>query len=184
MLILLDRDGVINHDMPSGVHNLAMFTIIPRALDAIAALCNAGHTLCVVTNQSSVGRGWMSLEALEEIHRYLHDTVLQTGGNIAAIYAAIDAPDAPSHRRKPAPDMLLEAMRDFQTSPQDTLLIGDAMRDLEAAARAQCASILVRTGKGAQTEKDYAAEGLHPIAICDDLWHASKHVLALQNKSR
>lgn len=183
MLILLDRDGVINQDMPRGVHNIDMFTLLPKAVDAIAALCSAGHTVCIVTNQSSVGRGWMTRETLDEIHQILCERVAEAGGKIADIFVADEAPDTPSMRRKPAPGMMYEAMQKFHATPNETVVIGDALRDLMAANAAGCHAILVRTGKGTLTESDDAAVGLHPIAICDDLWHATQHLLAHHHQS-
>ena len=179
MLIILDRDGVINRDLPQGVLRMSAFDYLPRSLEAIAALTRAGHRLCIATNQSAVGKGLMTQATLDAIHAHLLADVQATGGQIAHIYAATDAPDAPSDRRKPAPGMLLEAMREHNATKQETIFIGDALTDLIAAREAGCRSILVLTGKGMATAASSLFPEAAPIAVCDDLWHAQELMLAL-----
>lgn len=179
MLVLLDRDGVINRDLPRGVCAPEEFEYIPRSVAAIAELKKAGHTLCVTTNQSAVGKGWMTQATLDAIHASMLRDVRDAGGDIARIYAATEAPDTPSFRRKPAPGMLLEAMRDFDFPPSGSIMVCDALTDLIAASEAGCRAILVRTGKGLATQAMDAYADVAPIAVCDDLWEAHKVIQAL-----
>lgn len=181
MLVLLDRDGVINRDLPRGVCTPHEFELIDGALDAIARLHKAGHTLCIVTNQSAVGKGWMTQATLDHIHTQLMMDIQRTGGDIARIYAATDAPDTPSLRRKPAPGMLLEAMRDFGFKAGDTMFVGDALTDLIAASEAGCRSLLVRTGKGNATQESTLYADVRPVAVVDDLAAAAHYILHILN---
>lgn len=177
MLVLLDRDGVINRDLPRGVCTPHEFELMEGALDAIARLHKAGHTLCIVTNQSAVGKGWMTQATLDHIHTDLVMAIQKAGGDIARIYAATDAPDTPSLRRKPAPGMLLEAMRDFGFEAGDTIFVGDALTDLIAAKEAGCRAILVRTGKGTATQESTLYADVKPVTVVDDLPAAADHIL-------
>lgn len=145
-LILLDRDGVINQDLPRGVSSREAFQMIPGSLEAIATFKKNGLKVAVVSNQALVGRGELSREDLESIHQDLQDKLMPLGGCIDHFFVCTDT--SPSLRRKPAPGMLLEAMTHFKTHPLETVMVGDDVRDFEAAEQAGCSFIQVRTGKG------------------------------------
>lgn len=178
MFVLLDRDGVINVDGPVGVLKLEEFVFLPRSIDAIVRLTQAGYRIAVCTNQSAIGKGWMSEDTLHVIHHYMRSEVEKQGGKIEKIYYAPDHPDVPSTRRKPAPGMLLEALAHFGADPARTPMVGDMMRDLEAAIAAGCPRILTRTGKGAALEASGIPEAIAPVTVCDDLYDAVTYILA------
>lgn len=177
MLVLLDRDGVINVDTPTGVLSWEQFVFLPRAVEAIAKLTRAGFRIAICTNQSAIGKGWMTEATLAEIHQRMVAAIETSGGRIERIYAAPDHPDVPSDRRKPAPGMLREALKDFGAEAAHTYFIGDALRDLEAAAAAGCPRILVRTGKGAALAAAGIPPHVAPVHTCEDLYAATEYVL-------
>ena len=176
MLVLLDRDGVINADTPMGVTALSQFQFLPRAIEGIALLTKAGFKVAVCTNQSVIGKGELSVAGLKEIHGFMQQEIRAQGGRIDQIYYAPDHPDAPSSRRKPAPGMLLEALAEFQADPARTPFVGDMVRDLEAAMVANCPRILVRTGKGAILEAKGIPSTLAPVSVYDDLCAAAQAI--------
>ncbi len=94
-----------------------------------------------------------------------------------ALITCTDPPWAATVRRKPGPGMLQEALDQFGTTPEDAVMIGDATRDLEAAAVLGIRRILVRTGKGRATEADLPTE-LQPVTVFDDLARAVDAVLS------
>ncbi len=173
-LVLIDRDGVLNQDRPDSVTAGEQLVMIPRAAAAVARLNRAGIPVAVVTNQSVVGRGVVDPATLDEIHARLHAELAKEDARVDAIYVAPDAPDKATQRRKPGPGMLLEAMADFVVDPEDTIMIGDAVRDLEAAVAAGCGRILVRTGKGSAGEGQGLPAHVLPTTICEDLWAAGE----------
>ncbi len=177
MLVLLDRDGVINEDRQSGVTCLEEFHFLPGALEAIAILSRAGFQIAVITNQSAVAKGLLTEAALEEIHQHMCARIEAAGGRIAAIYTCTDHPDRPGARRKPAPGMVLEALADFNVKAEQTPFIGDALRDLQAASAAGCPSVLVKTGKGKFTLNNGLPDGIQPIAVVEDLEQAASYVV-------
>ena len=67
-LVVLDRDGVINHDSDSFIRSAAEWLPIDGSLRAIAMLGQGGFTVAVATNQSGIARGHLSLGALDDIH--------------------------------------------------------------------------------------------------------------------
>lgn len=178
MLVLLDRDGVINEDSPTGVLKFEEFKFLPRALEGIVRLTRAGFKIAVCTNQSAIGKGWTTHEIVAEVHAYMRAEVEKAGGRIDAIYYAHEAPEVPSTRRKPAPGMLLEGLAQFAADPARTPFVGDMLRDMEAALSAGCPRILTRSGKGARLEAEGIPPHIAPVTITDDLLTAADLILA------
>ena len=166
-LILLDRDGVLNQDRPDSVKSPDELVLIPGAAEAIAKLNRQGIKVAVITNQAVVGRGTITLGDLSAIHGRLHRDLAALGARLDEIFYCIDA--MPSPRRKPAPGMILEALEKFQIHPNETLFVGDDLRDMEAAQAAGCYKVLVRTGKGAQNEKLGFPDHVGEYAVFDSL---------------
>lgn len=177
MLILLDRDGVLNQDRADYVKNPGELTMIPGSAAAVARLQRAGHLVAVVTNQSCVGRGLVTPDMLAEIHRHLHLRLADAGARLDDLAVCCDPPWQPSQRRKPAPGMLREALAKFRIPPTEAVMIGDALTDMRAAAALGCRRILVKTGKGTATLAAGVPPDLLPIAIHDDLAAAASALL-------
>lgn len=168
-LVLLDRDGVINVDRSDSVKSLGELALIAGSAAAIARLNTSGIKVAVVTNQSVVGRGVISARQLEAIHERLAEMLAGEGARLDALFVCTDPPGAPSQRRKPRPGMLIEALQRFSAQPAQTPMIGDDLRDLEAAHAAGCPRMLVRTGKGAVTQAAGIPAALLPVAVHADL---------------
>ncbi|KJV08547.1 hypothetical protein VZ95_17095 [Elstera litoralis] len=147
-LLLLDRDGVLNEDRPASVRHRDDLALIPEAIAALAAYSRSGRAVALVTNQGILGRGHVSKAEFCAIQTKLITAIAAAGGRLVSVHIAPDARDGLSDRRKPGPGMLLEAMRQHRVSPAETLFIGDAVTDAEAAQAAAVAFRLVLTGKG------------------------------------
>ena len=162
-LILLDRDGVINADSPDYVRSVDDFVLLPGALDAMARLHRAGFSLGICTNQSAVGRGYISEAGVAEIHRRLEQDLARLGGCLAGIVHCPHLPGDGCECRKPRPGMLLSLMDALGVGAGDTTFVGDSIRDLEAARAAGCRGVLVRTGNGRGDEADARAAGFTEV---------------------
>ncbi len=156
-LVILDRDGVINHDSDQFIKSPEEWKPIPGSLEAIARLSPAGSRVVVATNQSGVGRGLFDMAVLNTIHDKMCKAVAQAGGRIDAIFFCPHAADANCSCRKPKSGMIEEIAARYNMSLERVPAIGDSLRDLEATARLGAQPILVLTGKGAKTR---AAGGL------------------------
>jgi D-glycero-D-manno-heptose 1,7-bisphosphate phosphatase len=174
---MLDRDGVINVDRPTSVRSWEEFTFLPSVENAIHALNQAHIPVAIITNQAIVGRNELSLTDLNYIHHQMQKNLAKKGAYIDHIFFCTDTTIEPHYRRKPAPGMILEALKHFNARPAYSYMIGDALRDLEAAYRAECQRILVRTGKGFTTEKEGIPHFLDPVSIYDDLLVAVEALL-------
>ncbi len=169
VLILLDRDGVLNHEREGYVKSPDELVLIPGAAAAVARLNRAGHKVAVCTNQGVVGRGLIDEAMLATIHEALKSRLALAGARLDALFYAPDHPDNPGLRRKPGPGMLQEAMAQFDAKPEDTVMIGDSLRDLEAAAAAGCRRILVLTGHGRRLRGAGLPAAVQPVAVHPDL---------------
>lgn len=151
-LIILDRDGTINFDSDQYIKSPDEWRPIPGSLEAIARLTQAGYRLVVATNQSGIARGLFDVATLNAIHDAMHRAVAQAGGRIEAVFFCPHAADSDCACRKPKPGMLLEIGRRFNAALEDVDMVGDALRDLQAADAAGARPVLVLTGKGQSTQ--------------------------------
>jgi D-glycero-D-manno-heptose 1,7-bisphosphate phosphatase len=152
-LIVLDRDGTINHDSDAYIKSPAEWKPIKGSLEAIARLTQAGFRVVVATNQSGIARGLFDVAMLIAIHDAMHRAAAQAGGRIDAIFFCPHAADSNCECRKPKPGMPLEIARRFNVSLEDVHMVGDALRDLQAAQAAGAKPVLVLTGKGRKTRQ-------------------------------
>ena len=150
-LVILDRDGTINHDSENFIKSPAEWRPIEGSLEGIARLTQAGYRIVVATNQSGIARGLLDTATLVSIHDTLQRAAAQAGGRIDAFFFCPHAVDSACKCRKPEPGMLLEVARRFNISPENTYMVGDALRDVQAATAAGARPVLVLTGRGRQT---------------------------------
>jgi D-glycero-D-manno-heptose 1,7-bisphosphate phosphatase len=168
-LVLLDRDGVLNVDRADYVKSPDELVMIEGSAQAVARLNAAGIAVALCTNQSAVGRGIVSAAMLERIHESLRERLGRAGARLDALHCCTDPPGPPSTHRKPEPGMLLDALRRFAIAPERAVMIGDSLRDLQAARRAGVARILVRSGHGAATQAAGIPHEMLPVAVHADL---------------
>jgi D-glycero-D-manno-heptose 1,7-bisphosphate phosphatase len=150
-LVILDRDGTINHDSDQYIKSPEEWRPIKGSLEAIARLTQADYRVVVATNQSGLARGLFDTRTLFAIHDTLLRALAQVGGRIDAFFFCPHKAEDRCACRKPQPGMLLEVARRFNVALDDVYMVGDAQRDLEAAAAAGAKPVLVLTGKGMET---------------------------------
>lgn len=174
-LVILDRDGVINFDSPDYIKSPDEWTPIPRSLEAISDLNQAGYHVIIATNQSGVSRGLFNMATLNAIHGKMHRALGQVGAHVDAVFYCPHAQDSGCDCRKPKPGMFRELERRCGTDLTGVPSIGDSLRDLEASAAVGAQPILVLTGKG---EKTRDAGGLpRGTRIFADLSEAVKAII-------
>jgi D-glycero-D-manno-heptose 1,7-bisphosphate phosphatase len=182
-LIILDRDGVINQDSDSYIKNPDEWIPIENSLQAIAKLSRAGYRVFVATNQSGLARGLFDIETLNAIHRKMTDAVQAVGGNIEAILFCPHGPDDNCDCRKPKPGLYEEIGRRTQQSLKNIPVVGDSLRDIEAAISVQASPFLVRTGKGEKTLEKLQAT--YPqVPIFKDLYRVTEQLIESQRTKK
>jgi D-glycero-D-manno-heptose 1,7-bisphosphate phosphatase len=179
-VVVLDRDGVINHESPDFIRTPADWRPIDGSLAAIARLCRAGFRVYVATNQSGIARGLIRPEDLAAIHARLTAAVDAAGGELAGIFFCPHGPADGCDCRKPRPGLLrrIEAELGYPLAGQP--VVGDSARDLEAARAVGARPILVLTGNGATT----AASATLPVETCADLAAVADRLIAERESSR
>jgi D-glycero-D-manno-heptose 1,7-bisphosphate phosphatase len=148
----------------------ALVRLIPGAREALLRLKKAGFRLIIVTNQSGIARGMMTVADFEAVQVRLLE--LLGPDLIDATYMCPDGPDARSERRKPAPGMVLDAVRDLGLDASRSWFIGDKQIDVQCGLNAGTRSILVRTGHG----RDEDPAGAHFVA--KDIASAADFILS------
>lgn len=146
-LIILDRDGVINHDSDAYIKTPAEWIPIPGSLQAIADLKKAGWTVAVATNQSGIARGFFDVSALDAIHQTMHRALAKYQAEIDYLVWCPHGPTDHCECRKPKPGMYHQIASHFSCSLYNVPVIGDNKRDLDAAVAVGAQPILVQTGK-------------------------------------
>jgi D-glycero-D-manno-heptose 1,7-bisphosphate phosphatase len=173
--VLLDRDGVINHDSDAFIKSPDEWIPIEGSLEAIALLNTHGYQVIVVTNQSGVARGLFDETMLEKIHAKMCRLVSEKGGNIAAIYFCPHGANSDCGCRKPKAGLLKAFAADFHADLTTIAVIGDSLRDLQAAEAVGAKPILVKTGKGRQTLLNNPQLN---IPVFENLYDAAQHLIS------
>ena len=177
--IFLDRDGVIIENNPAYVRSWDDVLFIPKSLAALAQLRHTSYKIIIVTNQSAIGRGILPAEEAADINSRLVDKIRQAGGRIDGVYMCPHAPQDACNCRKPKPGLLIQAARELSLDLEKSILIGDALSDLQAGQAAGLNHLaLVRTGRGLDQEKLTHPPGLIPYQVYIDLAEAVQSILA------
>jgi D-glycero-D-manno-heptose 1,7-bisphosphate phosphatase len=171
--VLLDRDGVINHDSDEFIKSPEQWLPIEGSLEAIALFNKHGYKVVVITNQSGLARGLLDAATLEKIHAKMQRMAAEKGGKIDAIYFCPHGPDDDCNCRKPKPGLLETFAADNNVNLSGIAFIGDSLRDLQAAQAAGASPILVKTGKGRKTLTENPNLD---IPVFENLYDAAKHL--------
>ena len=175
--VFLDRDGVINENLPGYVRHWDEFCFIPGACDALARLTAAGHRIIVCTNQAGIATGELSNRNLEEIHRRMLAEIAKAHGHIERIYYCPHSKQAGCFCRKPRPGLLLRARSELGCDLTAAVFVGDSMTDVQAAIAAGVAPILVLTGRGVEQLEQHAADVQEPFLVKENLLAAAEVIL-------
>jgi D-glycero-D-manno-heptose 1,7-bisphosphate phosphatase len=166
MIVILDRDGTIVVDRhyladPAGLE------FLPGAVEGLRALHEQGHRLVLITNQSGIGRGLLSLPQLEAIHARLRQMMREAGAPLEAIYFCPHAPEEGCECRKPRSELFWRAAAELAFAPSDAVVVGDKASDVEFGRRVGARTILIAPE---------ALPGLEPDAVAGDLVQAAQAV--------
>ncbi len=142
--VFLDRDGTLNYD-PGYLKVAADLKLLAGVGPALARLKRAGARLVVVTNQSGVGRGIVTLQDLEAIHARLQGLLEQEDAALDAIYFCPHHPNDGCRCRKPNVGMVERAVSELELDLRRSYLIGDHARDIQLANRVGAKAILLTT---------------------------------------
>ena len=172
-LIILDRDGVINYDSDNYIKTLDEFIFIPKSIEAICHLNKLGYKIAIATNQSGIFRQFYNQDTLNSMHQKLLTAVSQCGGQIEQIAYCPHGPKQSCACRKPKSGMLKNILSNLKLTADDAIMVGDSIKDLQAAQNIYMDSILVKTGKGQGSAEQIKIDPTilqKPVAIFDNLY--------------
>jgi D-glycero-D-manno-heptose 1,7-bisphosphate phosphatase len=180
--LFLDRDGVINANRADYVKRWAEFCFLPGALAALRELVTLGWQTVIITNQSAIGRGLVPQASVEQIHRQMIDAIHEAGGHIHGLFYCPHHPEDGCDCRKPRPGLLLQAQAHLQIDLARSILVGDAVSDLQAAQAVGCFPILVKSGRGRDQLRLWPQEKRHEILVAEDLADAVTQILLITHQ--
>lgn len=177
--IFLDRDGVVIENVATYVRAWTDVAILPGVLSALARLSQTPYKIVIITNQSVVGRGIISLEAAREINHRLLKVIHDAGGRVDDLFMCPHAPQDGCACRKPQPGLILQAVSSLSIDLNRSILVGDALTDIQAGQNAGVSTnVLVQTGRGAQQLLLPDAQLLAPFHVYDNLEKVVGAILA------
>ena len=173
--IFLDRDGVINVEV-SYLSDPNDFVFIEGTIQALKILQHKGFFLIIITNQAGIARGYYDEQRLAEIHNKMTSILKEHNIKLDDIFFCPHHPEftGPCDCRKPKPGMILKAANKHHIHLQESYIVGDTLKDIEAGQNAGCKTVLVLTGYGAQERKKI--KQIKPHLIYQNLLEFAKNL--------
>lgn len=176
--VFLDRDGVLIENRSDYVRDWSQVSIYLKTFLTLTRLHQSGYKIVIVTNQSAVGRGLLSLQTANEINKNLVDTIRLNGGHVDAVYMCPHHPDEDCACRKPKPGLILQAAKELSLDLSRSWMVGDAWSDLLAGQSAKLYGLaLVKTGRGAEQLLQPKPEELEMFHLFDDVSEAVQSII-------
>jgi D-glycero-D-manno-heptose 1,7-bisphosphate phosphatase len=178
--IFLDRDGVIIENKSDYVRDWSEVKIFPEAIQTLSHSALRNYKIVVVTNQSAIGRGLISLETATEINRRLVHFIHDCGGKVDGVYLCPHKPDDDCSCRKPKPGLLLQAAGELSLDLRRSWMIGDAWSDVQAGQNAGVQhAVLLKTGRGREELLLPRPENITSHLIFDNLFQAINAIITI-----
>ena len=172
--VVLDRDGtiIVNKHYQK---DPAETELLPNAREGLDRLREAGYGLVMVTNQSGIGRGYLSRADLASVNRSVIGALAGGDDYFEGIYYCphVDADNCGC--RKPKPGLLHLAAADLGFDMRDSFVVGDREIDVMMGKAAGARTVLVRSGYGGEVEKEGQ---VRPDHVADDLLAAAEWIIA------
>lgn len=174
-MVILDRDGVVNHLMEDDVTTVDGWDPISGSIEAISRLKKAGYLVTMASNHTGIARGLYTEDELRAMHDKMQALLATRGASIDGIFYCPHGPRDNCICRKPKPGLLFQIARKFDIDLSQTPLVGDDISDIQAAKMASARPVLVRTGKGEYVMQHFP-EALD-VPVFDDLAHFVRDLL-------
>jgi len=176
--LFLDRDGVIIENQSNYVRSWEDVTILPGALEALARVNTTNFKIIIITNQSAVGRGIITLEDAWAINDRIIQVIQRSGGRVDGTYMCPHAPPQGCDCRKPRPGLIMKASSEHTIDLKRSILVGDALSDIQAGQNAGIpTNFLVRTGRGEKQSLLPEAQSMKSFRVIDQFADAVDYLL-------
>ena len=172
--IILDRDGTIVRDH-NYIDDPRLLQFLPGAAAALRQFTERGHPIIIVTNQSGVGRGFLTLERMHEINERFVQMVEEIGASIDRLYSCPHKPEDDCECRKPKIKLVLDGAAAVGFEPAHSVVIGDKSSDIALGRNLQAVTMLV-SSDGRACDADW----VKPDYVIRDLLEAVRLVADLE----
>ncbi len=177
--IFLDRDGVIIENSAAYIRSWADVKFIPSSLESLRKLNPQSYKIVIITNQSAVGRGVISLAQAQEINERVIAGIKEAGGRIDGLFMCPHSPEDGCNCRKPKPGLILQAAEALSLDLEHSIMIGDALTDIQSGQAAGIpTNILVETGLGSAQLQSFPLATMPRFLIYPDLANAVDCILS------
>ncbi len=179
--VFLDRDGTINED-PGYLGDADSVVLLPGVVEALNILKNKyNFLLIVVSNQSGIARGLITEEQVKAVNKKISDLLSLHNISIDAFYFCPSHPDYSSQEeircRKPSPLMILQASENFRIDLSKSYMVGDSYSDVEAGINAGIKTVLLKTGKGAESISILQNQNKFPSFVAENILDACNFII-------
>jgi D-glycero-D-manno-heptose 1,7-bisphosphate phosphatase len=183
--VFIDRDGTINTETKENIPALSPeeFALIPKTGEAISKLNRLGLKAIVITNQSSIAKGYITEAILLQIHKKMIELLAKENAYLDDIFYCPHYPNGkvPEYSkvcecRKPNPGLIKLAQEKYKLDLSKCFCVGDMIRDFELGHNLNMRNILVLTGKGKKTQEELLKIGQNPEHIATDLFEAVNYI--------
>jgi D-glycero-D-manno-heptose 1,7-bisphosphate phosphatase len=176
--VFLDRDGVIIQNRENYVRSWKDVEFLPSSLDALILLSQTSYKIIIITNQSAIGRGIITIEQAEAINQRIIREIFDVGGRVDGLFICPHVPEDHCLCRKPLPGLILQAAESLSIDLSLSALIGDALTDIQAGIAAGILSLfLVKTGRGQEQHQSPQTITFPQLLITDHLLSAINIIL-------
>lgn len=160
--VFLDRDGTININQPEYVHKIKDFKFTPYAIPALQKLSKTGYKIIILTNQSGIGRGYFKEQDFKTLNQWMLKDLNRKNIKINKVYHCSHHPKDNCFCRKPKIGMIMQAVKDFGISLDNSWFIGDKKEDIIMGREANVKTIKIgeRMSKNIKLEPNYYVENL------------------------
>jgi len=176
--VFLDRDDTLCKDVPY-CRRPEDLHLLPGAGEAVSRLNKAGFAVVIITNQSGIGRGWLTEDTLKSIHEKMKRDLASFGATVDGIYHCPHRPDEGCECRKPKPTMVAKAVREMGLDPGGSYTVGDRLMDVQLGKSSGTRAILVRSHTPAEELADAERLADH---VSPDLAAAVDWILSFERK--
>ena len=172
-VIFLDRDGTVNVDH-GYLHRIGDWQFIDAVPEAIRSLRDAGFAIALVTNQSGVGRGYYTLDAVGALHDYVQQQLARYETRIDAFAVCPHRPSDGCECRKPRTALAKDIERQLGNTIvySESWTIGDKISDIEFGSNLQTHTALLYSRYW-----DEAPRSNPPDLIAESLYEAAQKIL-------
>ena len=178
--VFLDRDGTLNED-PGYLGNPEEVKLYPGTGQVLFKLKKSGYFLIVISNQSGIARGLISESDVINVNNKINELLSEFDVQIDAFYFCPTHPDFNSDEeckcRKPSPELVFSAAREFNIDLSKSFFIGDSVSDILCGFNSDLKSILVKTGNGVEALSILQKENKIPSFVAENISDAGNYIL-------